>query len=68
MRDRLTAVLDQSLKRNGVQLTRQELPAVMNDLMIFLDGELAAKEVVSEPEPETVPMLQPPPPPGGAGN
>lgn len=57
MREKLSAVLDKSLKANGVQLTHKELNPVVNDLMSFLEPKKQAE--MPEPAPVAAVELKP---------
>ena len=63
MKEKLVAVLDKSLKANGVQLTNKELIPVVNDLMDFLEPK--PSEVPKAVPPVSGTELKPIPPTGG---
>ena len=61
----LTALLDKSLRRNGVQLTSSELSAVSKELIAFVSELVAPKPPEAVTETTTVvPELKPIPPTG----
>lgn len=62
MAEKLTVVLDRSLKANGVQLTSKELVAVSADIALFVESLSSSPpkvEAVAAPS-----LVSPPPPPG----
>lgn len=57
MREKLSAVLDKSLKANGVQLTHKELNPVVDDLLALLEPK--KESVKTEPTPSSAVELKP---------